>query len=843
MKTIELNGQWEFRMRGGEWAPATVPGCNYTDLLALGKIPDPFIGLNEEKTLWVGESDWIYRKTFEADGELLSCDRVALVAEALDTLAIVKLNGSEIARTQNAHIGYSFEVKDYLKQGENLLEIEFLSPVAYIIEKNNSYPMPPNSNGIDGAMYIRKPQCHFGWDWGPTLPISGITRDIRVEGKKSASLLSMRIGQTHSNGAVSVEVILKSEQYSPEEKFYRLSLVSPDGATEEKIIPYADFAEATFAVEKPELWWTSDLSDRHPLYTVKAEILLSDEVVSRKTKRIGLRTLFLDRSEDGIGNRFRFVLNGVPLFAKGADYIPSDSFITRFGKVERDALFDAANYAHFNMLRVWGGGYYESDEFYDSCDENGILVWQDFAFACMGYPFFDEEYIENSKREIAYNVERLDHRASLALWCGNNEIEQVSLSYIWRKNIINGHFEFFYNIAPAVLKEEKSQVSYIPGSPCGDSYMKNLFSDDTGDTHLWGVWHRLKPLTYYRKRKTRFCSEFGLESIPEMRTVNTFADGGELALNSDVFLAHQKNKSGNNKMLFYTSTRFSVPDNFPDMAYTTQMIQSEGVKDATEHWRRNRAICGGALYWQFNDCWPVNSWSSYDYYGRYKSLQYVAREVNAPQTISVYTEKNKIYVYLLNDKNSPLSGTIKWKLESFEGKTLAVGKAEASANACSASEALVLNLTNALLREKMRCVFAAEFVSEGVGSVTKTLLFRPEYKLNLPPTEIETEIKTSGRDVELTLKSAKYARFVKIALDIDSSPLSENFFDMLAGTEKKVTFTLKEELTPAEIEKHISLRSIGDLKSRTAKIVERIFRLSVRFLPVKFTNKLSKKLS
>ncbi|MBO7319215.1 MAG: glycoside hydrolase family 2 protein, partial [Clostridia bacterium] len=439
---ISLNGLWKFKnTTDTNWFDATVPGCNYLDLMNCGQLADPFVGLNEKNSYFVAETDWEYTRTVELCAEDLDHQEVYLKCDMLDTLCDVFVNGTKIAYTENCHIRYAFEIKKHLKAGENTFSFLFHSPVNYVKNIAKSRPVPPNANGQNGVCFVRKPQCHFGWDWGPVLPPSGISGNIYLESADSAEVTEVITVQKHYDNKVDVDVKTVIRKLEDKDITCLLTLTCPDGS-----VQTIEADKGVFTVENPELWWTYELSgkDKQPLYTVKAQAISDGKVLSEKEIKIGLRTIRLDRSRDKWGMNFQFVLNGVPVFAKGGNYIPSDSFINRFDDVKLREMIEAARFSNFNIIRVWGGGFYESDEFYNLCDEMGILVWQDFAFACMPYPFFDEAFLSNVKNEIESNVKRLRNHASLALWSGNNEIETMSGGWMNMRKYIKWTEIFFY---------------------------------------------------------------------------------------------------------------------------------------------------------------------------------------------------------------------------------------------------------------------------------------------------------------------------------------------------------------------------------------------------------------
>ena len=667
-----------------------------------------------------------------------------------------------------------------------------------------------NSNGQNGIVHIRKPQCHFGWDWGPVLPPSGIADDIYIEYVDAVRITELNLRQVHDGGRVKLYARAETEEYGDTQIDYEYTLICPDGRTVTK-----SGKEAEFLIEGPEIWQTYELSGKkeQPLYAVTLTAKLENETTAQVTKKVGLRTIELNREKDEFGQNFQFRLNGVPLFIKGANYIPPDSFMTRFDKAQLDRLLDAVQFSNMNMLRIWGGGYYESDEFYEECDRRGILIWQDFCFACQAYPFFKPDFLENVKREVEYNVKRLAHHPSLAVWCGNNEIEDMSIAWIYMRKYIKWTDKFFYRILEPEIRKYDLVTPYTPGSPCGISHGKGVSSDNAGDTHLWGVWHGLQPMNYYRKRMTRFCSEFGFESLPDIKTVRRFATKKDYSLYSPVFKAHQKCSSGNDKMVYYIATRFNIPKKFEDYIYLSQITQQECIADATEHWRRNKGRCNGSMYWQFNDCWPVCSWSSYDYYGNYKALQYTARHVNAPLSVSIADSTDRIDIYAINDYNRPVEIEAEYIVFDFENGNI---KSEKKSFALGTLEnRKIFGFTTAELLgscDPTRTGLCVRLYANGETLMQKTHLFKKEKQLKLPKPNIAKSVNVDGEKITVSLKSEKYARLVKVESGISSLPLNDNYFDLLPGEEKAVTMPLDTRFSPEEQAAAVSVCSLADIE-------------------------------
>lgn len=843
MQLFSLNGAWNFREVGkGEWKSAVVPGCNYLDLLRLNEIPDPFDSTNEKEAYWVPLKDWEYKKDFDVSAELFSCDRIFLQCKTLDTICDVYLNDSCIGHGENAHLQYQFEVKSLLKEKDNVLRVVFYSPVKYVEKKQAAEHCPRNNNGQDGIPHIRKPQCHFGWDWGPVLPPSGISGDISLIGYSSARLKDIRILQNHGENQVDLGISAEIETFETHSNVdCKFSVLTPDNELLfESISPFSgnDAVCETVNIQNPQLWWTRDLSDREtqPLYTVKTELLSAGVIVDCAEKKIGLRTIELNRARDEYGVNFQFKINGVPLFAKGANWIPPDSFVNRYTEERLEYDLNAMKFSNMNLLRVWGGGYYESDALYEKCDRDGILIWQDFCFACQPYPFFDESLLKNVQREVEYNVKRLRHHACLALWNGNNEIETMSIAWRNRLKYVQWTEKFFYHILPDWLKTLDTQTPYIPGSPCGIEHLKGFDRDNVGDTHLWAVWHGLQPLTYYRKRMTRFCSEFGFESLPDLKTIETFAKPQDYSLTSAVFNAHQKCNSGNMKMAYYITSRFRLPKRFEDYIYLSQICQEECVRDATEHWRRNRGRCNGSVWWQFNDCWPVCSWASVDYYGNYKALQYAARHFNAPVTVSLEDTKEEVKIFCINDTRAAVSAcSVQYRLLDFDGNLLTSGNSDVLDLEPLKSKHISTLKVSEL--QKFGSLQSAVLVVELLQSdhtvlSCRTLLFDAEKNLQLPKTDVHMAVKIENGQAEYTLTAKKYTRFLQIYSKTNTEPFSDNYFDLLPGVSKTITQKVDMSVTEELLYSDISFFSAGDIVPKGTPFTDFLTKMGVLFRPI-----------
>lgn len=850
MIKLSLCGEWKLLSADNKYnLTGNIPGANYTDLMKAGMISDPFDKLNEADVRWVGETDWTYEKTFELDEKMYLAEGIYLNASGVDTLAAISINGELAAKTENAHIDYSFEIKKLLKLGANTIKIDFASPIKYIEEKNKLDKMPANMNGLNGFPHIRKPACHFGWDWGPILPPSGISGNIELVARETDYFFTdTRVDEQRGDNSVTfiMKAVLNKSIIGGR---VNIRVTSPIGEIIlEKTIESADginFREEIF-IESPMKWYANGMTKNaeQPLYSVKFIAICEKYETDCKEYQIGVRSIKIDTSADSYGSNFAFVVNGDTIFAKGANWIPADSFISRFEDKKLEYLIRSLAISNVNMIRVWGGGYYETDKFYSLCDKYGILVWQDFAFACAPYPFYDELFLNNIKSEVENVIKRIRHHAALAIWCGNNEIETMSLGWAARRKLIEYTEIFFYNVLPEIVGRLDGITPFINGSPFGSAYMKNVNSDTVGDTHLWAVWHGLQPFKYYRSRYTRFCSEFGFESLPDIDTIKSFAHSPEdLDIVSKVMLAHQKCNSGNVKMLYYAIDNFIIPDNFKDLIYITQLVQAESIKEAVEHWRRNKIRCNGALYWQYNDCWPTASWSSVDYFGRWKALQYYSKEFFAPFTISLHEEKNKVNLTVSNETIYPAPFSVKLNVMDFKGAIVysAIESGEVAPFTVRNIEDVLseFKITKANRNELFVC---AELISDEKTIITKTLILSKPNALKLSKTNIQKSASIKNNMCIVTLKSDTYAHRVCLHLEGSVMPFSENFFDLIPDEVKTVKIPVGTR-SAESCNKELTVTCYNDLVPKYTARAAKSLKLKIALMPMNIANRIYYKFS
>lgn len=807
--SMELNKNWEFRQTGTTtWLPATVPGTVHTDLLANRKIEDPYYRLNERGLQWIDKVNWEYRTTFSLTADMAKKQYIIFEFDGLDTYADVYVNNQLVLKADNMFRTWKVDVKKDVKQGENAIRIEFKSPVVLGLEKQEAlgFGLPAgNDQSVLGglgnnlvSMYTRKAGYHFGWDWGPRLVTSGIWRKVNMYAWDSRKIESIHIIQENlatKSALLKAEVEISADQAGKQE----LSINVNNNLAANQVINLqkgTHIYPVDFEIRNPKLWWPNGLGEQ-ALYAITAVLSNDQAVADSRTVKTGLRTIKLVRTPDadGKGESFYFEVNGRPVFMKGANYIPNDIFLPRVTPDKYENVVKSAAECNMNLLRVWGGGVYESDLFYDLCDQYGILVWQDFMFACTMYPG-DTAFLDNVKNEAIDNVKRLRNHACIALWCGNNEIESMWAQWDekagWgykklyntkqREIIWKAYDAVFHHILPGVVNDLVPDQPYWPSSPSAGFEKLANYETRSGDMHYWGVWHGLHPFSDFRKYKARFMSEYGFQSFPELKTIQKYAIPSDYNIESEVMASHQRSGIGNLRIKQYMAEDYKIPADFEQFLYIGQVLQAEGIKMAMESHRMAMPYCMGSLYWQINDCWPVASWSSMDYYQRWKALQYFARDAYKNSIITSVEENGKIRIYGISDLMNIQKGILTMKVIDFKGNAIwekAVKTQLPANNSAVIFETDSVAFFGKIDRTKNMLVTTFESGKKLVD--TDYHYFTKVQNLELLNPGINLDVQETSDKYSVTIHSENLCKNLFLTSTNSEVQFSDNFMDILPG--------------------------------------------------------------
>ncbi|MCX7987000.1 MAG: glycoside hydrolase family 2 protein [Bacteroidales bacterium] len=830
----EIKDGWQFSQAGmNEWKPATVPGTVHTDLLDNKVIPDPFFRTNEKDLQWIDKVNWEYQTVFEVSPEVLRAKNIILVFYGLDTYADIYLNDAPLFSADNMFRTWKIDIKPYVKQ-KNTLRIYFHSPInkgLQLLEKHG-YRLPAandqSENGGLGpnavSIFTRKAPYSYGWDWGPRFVTSGIWKPIVLEWWNDAVINDVYLFQQNVE-ASKASLIAKIEVEAIEAGDKTLKIISSGKTLVQqnvKLQKGKQTLELPFNISKPRLWWPNGMGDPN-LYQFEISLSDSKGTIDVKTITTGLRKVEViqEPDADGKGKSFYFRINGKKVFAKGANYIPNDAFVTRVTAKDYEKIVLSAVQANMNMLRVWGGGIYEYDIFYDLCDKYGIMLWQDFMFACSMYPG-GNDFFESIRQEAIDNVKRLRNHPSIVLWCGNNEIEVAwaegyeNMGWGWkqrynaqqRKKIWNDYQQIFHKILPDVVSKYTPDIFYWPSSPtAGDDVA--TYETRSGDIHYWGVWHGLHPFDDFNKYLGRFMSEYGFQSFPEFKTVQQYALPEDYDITSPVMAAHQRSGIGNLRIKQYMADWYRDPKDFPSFLYVSQLLQAEAIKTAIYAHRRNMPYVMGSLYWQINDCWPVASWSSIDYYKRWKALHYAVAKAFKNSIIIPYLKNDTVQIFLATDNPKGLSGTLKLTLMDLQGKIISTQElpVKAKANEGKLCYTKATNhILNGLSTEKH--LLYAELIVDKKTIADDILYFVRPMKLLLEKPEISFQIQQDQKGYRIILKSNVLAKNVFLSLKKANGFFSDNYFDLLPGRETSIFLTETEQ--GIDIEKELEIITLYD---------------------------------
>ena len=813
MVQVDLGGAWQVAEAGTtHFFPARVPGCIHTDLLAANKLPDPFWRDNEASAQWVSDKAWAYRRTFFAAPALLAHEHVLLRCEGLDTLATIKLNGAELARTDNMFRTWEFDVKKLLKSGSNEIEIKFDAVLPFIRAQEKIRKLP--TWAYPGAAYIRKEPCNFGWDWGPTLITCGIWKNIGLVGFDTARLDGVLILQDHKQGlAVGLEVQVTAEADASAALSAQVQVVDPRGdiLANENVKLVAGKGSAKITVGKPQLWWPAGMG-KQPLYTVKTTLLGADgKTLDSAIQRIGLRTLqAVPQTKD---EPMHFVANGVPFFAKGGNWIPADQFATRMTKARLQRYMEDAVAANMNSLRFWGGGYYEEDELFDLCDELGLCIWLDFKFSCTTYPAFDDKFLANVTAEARDNLKRLRHHPSIAVWCGNNEI-MFFRDKKWsdKKMSEDDYYKLFRDTLGNQARELAPQTDFVTGSP------------DCGDVHFWEVWHGGKPFEVYRNIHG-FVSEFGFQSFPEPKTVATFTEPGDrksvydhvmmwrMRSNRMYMDVKEDGKIGTDKIMKLVKQYFRDPKDFESTLWLSQITQGYGIKYGAEGWRREMPKSMGCVYWQYNDTWPCSSWSSMDYFGRWKALHYMAKNFYAPVLVSGAEDMQAgtVELFVTSDRMEDCKGKLTWTVTDVAGLTLKQGTLAVDIAAHKSQKVETLKLADEIAKHSKHNVLVWLKLEVGAATVSENLVtFAYPRAFDLADPKLAAAVTEDSGAFTVTLTAEHPALWTWLELDGVDARCSANFFHVTKGAPVSITVQPAKPLTKDAFQKALRVRSLFD---------------------------------
>lgn len=809
--TIVLDHGWQFRqvMASSDpeagWMPATVPGDVHLDLLANKKIPDPFYRDNESKLQNIQQGSWEYRNTFDAAPALFSRTNLDLVFDGLDGPSQVYLNDSLVLSGTNSFRVWRIPAKRYLLAGKNELRVLFASPVKAATELAATDPWQPKTRTASKT-YLRKPAYEYGWDWGPTFVTSGIWRPVRLEAWDKVRIEDFAIRQrdvSREVAHVDAEVQIEAAHNGLANVMVRYTQGAKPASATKSFDLHAGLNTVTLPVEirRPRLWYPAGYGDQ-PLYTFTAMVSAAgpqvNAVSDQREVKTGLRSIVLDRHPDQWGRSFQIVVNGIPVFAKGADVIPFDSFPNRVTTADYRRILESAHDANMNMIRHWGGGYYETDEFYQICDELGIMVWQDFMFGNDWQPGAYGFKI-NIEAEAEDQLLRLRNHPSIVMWCGNNETEgaigwgdRSQLPANVRYQMWQDYLTEFSGILARVVARLEPEVPYWPSSPSADY---EALSDryQSGDAHIWDVWHGRVPFSTYETHHARFVTEYGFQSFPEMQTIEAFTGPADrVSIFTPVMLAHQKNNEGNSIIHDYLLKDYPEPKDFASFLYVSQVLQAEGIKIGAEHFRRSRPETMGSIFWQLNDCWPVASWSSIDYYGRWKALQYYARRFYAPILVSPHVEAGSVKVYIVSDKTISTPASLRVRLMDFDGRPLLEERHDVSIDPLASKVYLewpLAKLTQAGAADTSRVFVVAE-LSDGGTPLSRNLLYiAPTKEIHLKPANLALATTGANGNYKIRITSPVLARDVYLSFGAIDAKLSDNYFDMLPGETVEITAT------------------------------------------------------
>ena len=822
---VDLGGRWRLNAAGSaDTIDAAVPGCVHTDLLAAGIIEDPFYRANEDSARWVEILSWEYSRRFSLPAEVLSEDRVDLVFEGLDTHATAYLNGEPVLLAENMFREYRVSCGGFLRAGENELRVIFEPAAVHDRRAGDKAPYEPLTGD---RIFSRKAAYHYGWDWAPRMVTCGIWRPVRIEAWSGARItdIANRIDNLDTSAA-RLEVDIEIEAARDGLIEARAEAFGPDGALKAagsrsvRAETGIDTVTIPLVIDNPLIWQPRGVGDQH-LYEIRGGLFDREgKLAGRDSIVTGIRTVELVTEPDSIGETFYFRVNGEPVFMKGANWVPLDCFLPRARPARyRRALLDAAA-ANMNMLRVWGGGVYEDDIFYDLCDSLGIMVWQDFMFANAIYPG-SKEFLANVREEAACNIRRLRDHPCIALWCGNNEIDEAWRNWGWQagyskeqtRRMREAYEALFHELLPGEVARHSPPVPYVPTSPrYGRADPRSLTE---GDAHYWGVWHDGEPFEVLGEKVPRFMSEFGFQSLPALRTIERFTLPGDRSPGSAVMRAHQKHPRGNELILEYMERSYRVPEKLEDLAYVSRLLQARGMRLGLDAHRRGMPRCMGTLYWQLNDCWPAASWSSIDYFGEWKALHYEARRAFDDPVLSTAESEGSVEVWTFSEGKSAAPARLFVRIVDLDGTGLWKMSGDIALEPGARRVFSLPGESLAGVADTTRSVLVAELLVEG-GERRRAIHYFAEPKhLDLEPVRVEVAHGDPGPPQEVVLTADGFAFGVELSLEGAEGRFTDNYFDMLPGDTVRVGII--SDALPAGARGAVRVRTLADTYSKTGE--------------------------
>ncbi|GAL86387.1 beta-mannosidase [Sporocytophaga myxococcoides] len=832
-KTVLLDQNWEFRQVGKEkWSKASVPGCVHQDLIENGTIQDPFFRLNEFDVQWIENEDWEYRTTFYASKEIINQEIKELYFKGLDTYADVYLNDLLILSADNMFRSWSIGCSN-LKEGNNQLRIVFKSPVKIGQEKLDKvgFLIPVQNEqapkGKQNSVMTRKAAYHYGWDWGPRLVTSGIWQPIYLHAWSKGKIQDVFFQQKNQNSNIAnysaaIEVITTKDGVG------RIDVLADGKALNSlkvKLKKGLNTFNLDLAIKNPELWWSVGLG-KQKLYNVKTVLQIEGAETDIRESKLGIRTLKVIQNKDALGKSFYVELNGVPVFMKGADYIPGDNLITRVGQDKYNRVINEALDANMNVLRVWGGAVYETDQFYDLCAEKGLIIYQDFMFACSMYPG-DDTFAENIRHEAEEQVKRLRNYPNIMLWAGNNEIlngwhewnyqERFGYNNQQKDTLWKYYTNIFYKVLPETVKKYDPDKLYWACSP--QSEEDKLQTPLSGDQHSWAVWFGEQPFSSFEEQPGRFISEYGFQSYPCINTLKKIALPEDMHWESEVLLKRQrspmewigKGMNGNHMIDRYMKKEFKTPKDFESYVYISQLLHGQAIKTAAEAHRRNMPYTMGSLYWQINDCWPTVSWSTVDYFGNWKASHYRARSAYQDLIVSFAQRNDTVKVFVVSDRLKDTNADLRISVYDFSGNLIGTISQKVTVPG-NTSKVYMKNKLSELLKGKSnKDVYLKGELSENGNVITENNFFLSPYKtLSLPKPDVIVKLSQTEDNYSVQVQSDKFAKDVYLYFEGIDCNLSDNFFDLDANKIRTLTFKIKGNPSIEELQKKLRVLTVAD---------------------------------